>query len=211
MSAARESGSALVRVAYQGEPGAFGEEAVATRWGARAESVPVATFDDVVAAVRAGRVAYGLLPVENSIAGPVTVALAALDAAGGLATSRHAGAVRAVDEVRLPIRQCLLALPGATLDDLDTVESHPVALAQCARFLQHRPWLRARAVHDTAGAARLVAESGDRRRGAIASRQAAMRHGLAVLLAGVQDRADNVTRFLVVTAAAGEARAESAA
>jgi prephenate dehydratase len=182
-------------VAYQGEPGAFGEEAVAARWGGAAEAVPVPTFQAVVDAVATGRAALGVLPLENSIAGPVAAAHAAL--AGGR--------VVVVDEVRLVVRQCLLAPPGSTLHGLRTVESHPVALAQCGEFLRRHPQLRARAVEDTAGAARAVAAAGDRRRGAIAGRLAAARYGLELLAADVHDRPDNETRFAIVAPAAAGA------
>lgn len=185
------------RVAYQGEPGAFSEHAVALHWAGSAAAVPLPTFGDVADAVASGAVAFGLLPVENSIVGTVHEAVIALG-------SRP---LTIVGELRLPIRQCLLALPGSTLEGLASVESHPVALAQCGAFLRAHPHLRARAVHDTAAAARLVAEAGDRRRAAIADRAAAERYGLVVLAGDVHDTDDNTTRFVVVARAdASEAR-----
>ena len=180
------------RVAYQGEPGAFSEQAIATRWAGAADAVSMPTFGAVADAVVSGAVSYGLLPVENSIVGPVHEAVLALE-------SR---ALAVIGEVSLPIRQCLLALPGSTLDTLALAESHPVALAQCGSFLRAHPRIRPHAVEDTAAAARAVAESGDRTRAAIAIAAAATYYGLAVIADGVHDRADNTTHFVVVARAA---------
>jgi prephenate dehydratase len=180
------------RVAFQGELGAYSEEAVRARWGDAAEPVPARTCDDVCRLVARGDAAYGVLAVENTIAGSVTATCDALAAAPG---------VRAVGEVVLPIHHCVLAVPGATLGGLAALESHPVALAQCGRFLAEHPHLEARAAYDTAGAARAVAAAGDPRRAALAGRAAAARFGLAVLAAAVEDRPDNQTRFYVVAPA----------
>jgi prephenate dehydratase len=158
--------------------------------------VPARTCDDVTAAVATGAAAYGVLAVENTIAGSVAASSDALAATPGLAV---------VGEVVLAIHHCVLAPPGATLATLRTVESHPVALAQCGRFLAAHPHLEPRAAYDTAGAAAAVAAAGDPRRAALAGRAAAHRFGLAVLATDVEDRPDNQTRFLVVarTDAAG--------
>ncbi len=177
------------RVAFQGERGAYSEAAIAARWGEAATPVPARECADVLAAVRAGAVACGLLAVENTLAGSVAAAWDALAAAPGVVV---------VGEVVLPVHHCVLAPPGASLASLTAVESHPVALAQCGRFFAGHPHLEARAAYDTAGAARAVAAAGDVRRGALASRAAARRFGLAVLAADVEDRPDNQTRFLVV-------------
>jgi prephenate dehydratase len=114
------------------------------------------------------------------------------------ALAAAADAVTLVGEVVLPIRHCLLAPQGATLEDIEVVESHPIALAQCTRFLGGRRGLAVHAAWDTAGAARDVAAAGDVRRAAIAGRGAAERFGLVVLADGVEDREDNQTRFLVL-------------
>ena len=177
------------KVAFQGAPGAFGEEAV-LRWRADAASLPCATFAAALDAVVHGEADAALLPVENRIAGPVAEARAALGA--------RATVLRVVGEVTQPIALCLLALPGATTATLRVVRSHPVALAQCGDFLRAHRDLVAEPWWDTAGAARDVARAGDATLGALASRLAAERWGLAVLAAGVQDVADNWTRFAVV-------------
>lgn len=176
------------RVAFQGEPGAFSEDAVLTFFDGHAVAVPCRDFDAVGAAVLSGDVAYGVLPVENSLAGSVVGSYDVL-ARGGLAI---------VGEIVRPIRHCLLGVPGATTAELGRIISHPVALAQCTRFLAAQP-AEAVAVYDTAGAAREVAERGDPAVAAVASRVAAERYGLAVLAEDIQDRMDNQTRFFVVT------------
>ena len=175
-------------VAFQGELGAFSEEAVHTWFGADVEPVPCREFREVGDAVRSERASAGLLPVENSLAGTVQLAYDVLMEPG----------LSVVGEVIRPIRHCLLGLPGSTLERLRRVISHPVALAQCGEFLSQHPELEAVAVYDTAGAARDVAERGDPMLGAIASFQAAERYGLEVLASDLQDRSDNQTRFLVI-------------
>ena len=179
--------SAPLRVAFQGELGAFSEAAVYAFFGT-AEPVPRPDFADVGRAVVDGDTDYGLLPIENTLAGSV---VASYDV---LATSP----LSVVGEVITPIHHCVLGVPGASLELLTSIRSHPVALAQCTRFLQSRPGVRAVAVYDTAGAAKDVAASGDPAIGAIAGRHAAARYGLQILAADVEDRGDNQTRFLVV-------------
>ena len=179
------------RVAFQGAPGAFGEEAV-RRWHADADPLPCATFADVVDAVRTGAADRGVLPVENRIAGPVLAARAALEA--------HGDGLRLDGEVAVRVALCVLARPGTMLADLRVVRSHPVALAQCGAFLAAHPAITAEPWWDTAGAARDLAAAGGATVGALASRLAAERWGLQLLAADVQDAADNWTRFVVVRA-----------
>lgn len=176
------------RVAFQGEPGAFSEEAVHTLFGEGAEPVPCRDFADVGDAVCAGSVDAGLLPVENSVAGTVTGSYDVL-------------ATRDLDvigEVVRPIRHFLLGVAGASLAAVTRASSHPVALAQCTRFLRAQPGLEAVAVYDTAAAARDVAALRDPTHAAVAGLGAATRYGLIVLAADIQDRADNQTRFVGV-------------
>jgi prephenate dehydratase len=135
-------------VAFQGELGAFSELGVAQHWEGRAEPVPMREFDAVARAVDAGEVDFGLLPVENVIAGPVAASLAAIAAWPRL---------RRVGETTVAIELCALALPGASLGTLRRIRSHPVALAQCGAFLRAHPHLAAEPHYDTAGAARDVA------------------------------------------------------
>jgi len=177
------------RVAFQGEHGAFSEEAVRRHFGADADPEPLYSCDDVVRAVARGSVPCGLLPVENSLAGSVVATYdALLDAPGVYVTG----------ETLLPIHHCVVAPAGARLGELALVESHPVALAQCRRWLAAHPAVEARVAYDTAGAARDVAALGDRTRAAIAGRGAAERFGLTVLAENIEDRPDNVTRFYAI-------------
>ncbi|HEY8483923.1 MAG TPA: prephenate dehydratase [Longimicrobiales bacterium] len=177
-----------VRVAFQGELGAFSEEAVRQYFGDRAEPVPRREFREVGRSVVAGEVDYGLLPIENTLAGSV---VASYDVLGG-------EDLRVVGEVIVPIHHCVLGVPGSRLEEVKRVLSHPVALAQCTRFLTAHPEIQAVAVYDTAGAAKEVSETGDPAVAAIAGRSAAERYGLTILAADVEDRPDNQTRFLVV-------------
>ncbi len=176
------------RIAYQGEPGAFSEEA-ALVFCAGAITLPQPDFDAVAEAVMRGHADYGVLPIENSIAGPITNLNAVLEARG----------LRVIRELVRGIHQCLLALPGAPLDGVRRVLSHPVALRQCHALLSGLDNVEAVEVHDTAGAARIVAQSGDPALAAIASRAAAARHGLAILAYDIEDHPNNLTRFAVVS------------
>ena len=179
-------------VAFQGERGAFSEEAVTRLWP-EAEPVPMRENLDVARAVEGGVVDAGVLPVENTLAGSVAATYDAIAACPGLV---------ATGEVVLGIHHCVLGIRGATLAGVRRVESHPVALAQCGEFLRRHPEIEARAAYDTAGAARAVAAAGDATRAAIAGRAAAAHYGLAILAADVEDRPDNQTRFVALARAA---------
>ncbi len=178
------------RVAYQGEPGAYSDVAVGQYFHDRATGLPCATFAEALQRVIDGSADAAMLPVENAIAGPVHAALEVIEQAGN-------SLVR-LAEHRLVIVLCVLALPGAMLPSVERVRSHPVALAQCRIFLARHPWLEAEPHADTAGAARELAESGDRTSAAIASELAATRYGLEVITRGVQDVPHNWTRFVVL-------------
>ena len=178
------------RVGFQGELGAYSEEAVRQAIGVDATPVPYRGNAEVAEAVATGDVDFGVLPIENTLVGSVIPTYDAILAAPNVHVS---------GETLLPIHHCVLAPPGATLATLRTIESHPVALGQCAHFFTTHPRIEARAAYDTAGAARDVAGAQDPARGAIASRIAAQRYRLNVLAADVEDRADNTTRFLVLS------------
>ena len=176
-------------VAIQGERGSFSDEAVGRYWNSGAVALPQIDCARVISAVRDGRAMYGILPMENSIAGRVAEAHAALEAAPDIVT---------LDEVRVPIAQCLVAPRGATLDSIRHVFSHPVALRQCGRFLGAHPRIEAHSAYDTAGAARDVAARGRVDEAAIASRSAAARYGLSMLTCEIGDDPGNETRFAVI-------------
>jgi prephenate dehydratase len=176
-----------MNIAYQGEPGAF-SEAAARRVDPDAQLVPCRSFDDVFDAVQSGTAAYGVLPIENSIGGSIHRNY-------DLLLERT---LPIVGEVELPVLHHLLALPGATLDGLRRVYSHPQGLAQCERFLRTLTNVEIIATYDTAGSAKMVAAAGLKDAGAIASARAGEVFGLTSLAASVQDFDDNITRFLVV-------------
>jgi prephenate dehydratase len=178
------------RVAFQGELGAYGDEAVARCWNG-AVATPMRSFDDVVDAVLTGAAENGVLPCWNSVVGDVHDGRKALARATacGLATD---------GEIEVPVHHQLLAIPGTSLDEVIVVASHPVALAQCRRFLAAHPLMMACPVYDTAGAARDLAQAPVHGHAAIASRAAGERYGLVVLATDIQDVAHNVTRFTVI-------------
>lgn len=180
----------IVRVAFQGELGAFSETAIRQLWPDAAEPAPRREFDDVIQAVLRGDVDAGVLPVENLIIGPIDASRTAIDAAGD--------ALVVVDETVVKIFPLLLAVPGASLPDVRRVTSHPAALAQCTGYLAAHPEWIVEPAYDTAGAARDLAARGDRSTSVIAGDAAAARYGLTVLAHGIADRADNATRFVVI-------------
>jgi prephenate dehydratase len=176
-----------MKIAYQGEPGAF-SEAAARRIDSDATLVPCRSFEEVFATVDAGQSSYGVLPIENSIGGSIHRNYDLL--------VQHELPI--VAEVELPVVHHLLALPGATLAGLKRVYSHPQGLAQCERFLRTLTGVEIIATYDTAGSAKMVADGKMTDAAAIASARAGEVFGLAPLASSVQDYDDNITRFLVV-------------
>jgi arogenate/prephenate dehydratase len=175
-----------MRIAYQGEPGAY-SEAAALLFSPHAETLPCKTFDEVFDAVLHKRATHGIVPMENSIGGTI-----------------HRNYDLLVDheipitgEVELDVIHCLQALPGTRIEDVKIVYSHQQALAQCERYLKDLG-VTVEAVYDTAGGAKLVAEQQLRSAAALASRRAAEVFGLEVLQEAVQDYEFNITRFFVI-------------
>ena len=186
------------RVAFQGERGAFSEEAAVKLLGEKVHLVPRPTFESLFAAVGEGAADLALAPVENTLAGSVHRVYDLL-----LDSPLHMTA-----EVVIPIRHFLIGLPGSTAEGVKTVESHPVALAQCERFFASRADVRRVAAEDTAGSVAEVLRRGDPTRAAVAGRRAAEIYGGEVLRAGLEDHAENYTRFVLL--APGPAPAEGA-
>jgi prephenate dehydratase len=176
-----------MRIAYQGEPGAF-SEAAARKVDGEAQLVPCRSFEEVFDSVDAGPALYGVVPIENSIGGSIHRNYDLL--------LTHELTI--VGEVELPVVHHLLALPGATLESLKRVYSHPQGLAQCERFLHTLKGVEVIATYDTAGSAKMVADSGQTDAAAIASARAGDVFGLKPLASGIQDFSDNITRFLVI-------------
>ena len=182
----------IPRVAFQGERGAFSEEAAVKLLGESIELVPRMTFEALFSAVPEGAADYALAPIENSLAGSVHRSYDLL----------LDSPLQITAEVVLPIAHNLIALPGAKLEDIAAVESHPVALAQCERFFQEHPRIQRIATHDTAGSVRQVIQAGDRTRAAIAAARAAKIYGGVILREHIEDHRENYTRFLLLAPAA---------
>jgi 3-deoxy-7-phosphoheptulonate synthase len=186
-------------VAFQGERGAFGEQAILRHFAEEVKPLPVAEFKDVFDAVLAGRARFGMVPIENSLTGSIHQNYDLL---------LQYPDVRIVGEQKIRIVHNLIGLPGARLEDIRRVYSHPQGLAQCSRFLDAHPWERV--VHsDTAGAARFVAEAGTKENAAIASEEAARVYGLEILKQGLETNVQNYTRFFVIARDEGAAPARA--
>jgi prephenate dehydratase len=178
-----------VRVGYFGPEGTFTQEAlIADTRGTAPEMMPLPTIYDTVMAVHSGAVERALVPIENSLEGSVNATLDAL--------AMETEDVTIVGEVVHPIRHCLIARTGLELSAIEVVVSHPQANAQCARFIRTRlPGAQVLAGTSTADAVRTVAEH-DGPWAALGNRVAAERYGCRVLRAGVEDVAENETRFV---------------
>jgi prephenate dehydratase len=176
-----------MRIAIQGEPGSFSHEA-ALRLVPDAEIVPCALSAEVFAALDSGAADAAAIPIENSLAGSVLEHFDLL--------LHHD--VKVVRETLLRIRHNLIAVAGAKLDEIDRVYSHAVALAQCRRFLAEHPRMKAVAFYDTAGSVKQLVNQRDMEAGAIASAQAAAYYGAEILARGIEDDAENYTRFFLV-------------
>jgi prephenate dehydratase len=182
-----------MKVAIQGERGAFSHQAALEAVGPGIEVLPQATFDELFDSVIAGKADRALVPIENSLHGSIHENYDRLK-------SRP---LHIVGETQLRIKQCLIARPGSSLGMIRRVASHPVALAQCRRFFSERPQVEAVTAYDTAGAVQDLMKGGLATQGAIASRLAAEIYGAQVLLEGIEDDPANYTRFLVLAREAG--------
>jgi prephenate dehydratase len=185
-----------MKIAIQGEFGSFSHEA-ALKLVAGADVVPCALSAEVFSALDAGAVDAVVIPIENSLAGSVSEHFDLL--------LTHDVAVE--QETLLRIRHNLIAIAGADLEQIDRVFSHPVALAQCRRFLAAHPRMESFAAYDTAGSVKQLVELRDRRAAAIASEAAARYYGAQILEAGIEDNPENFTRFFLVRRSA-EAHAD---
>ncbi|MBC7543280.1 MAG: prephenate dehydratase [Candidatus Sericytochromatia bacterium] len=174
-------------VAFQGERGAFSEEAARRFFGRDVAVDPCETFADAFARVAEGLSWAAMMPVENSLAGSINEVV-------DLVLEYQ---LPAVGEVFLPVEQCLMALPGTTLADVKTVLSHPQALAQSSRFIK-QIGAKTQVGHDTAGSARIIREEGLQGVAAIAAAPAAEIYGLDLLAQGIQNEASNFTRFFAI-------------
>jgi prephenate dehydratase len=178
-------------VVFQGEPGAFSEEAVLGFFGEAPSRVAVPTWRAVFEAVTDRSAEGGVVAIESSLAGTIRETY-------DLLAEFYDRGVRIVGEVAVPVRLALLALPGQTVDDIDRVFSHAQALVQADAFLRLRDW-DVMTTYNTAGAARMIAERGERRAAAVASPRAADLYGLDTLASDIQAGDENRTRFAVLS------------
>lgn len=185
----RSLDSTPLRVAYQGVEGSYSHLTAQRRYAGLQEGVLLEGFESFRAAaeaVRGGTADRALLPIENTTAGSINETYDLL-AEGGLAITAEAVS---------RIEHCLLGLPGARIEDLRVVLSHPQGLLQCQDFLRTVPWIRPQTEFDTAGSARKVRERNDPAVAAIAGEPAARVYGLEVLRRGIQSQEGNYTRFV---------------
>ena len=177
------------RVAFQGERGAFSEEAALKLLGPEIELVPRRTFADLYASLDNGAADYLLAPVENTIAGVVQPSVDLL----------NASSLNVLNEIEIKIEQHLIGCPGAAFETIETVQSHPIALAQCSRFFETHPRIKSVTADDTAGSVAEVIRLGEPQRAAIAGQRAADLYGATIIRKSIQDHAENYTRFVLLT------------
>jgi prephenate dehydratase len=185
---ARLADSRTMRVAFQGEPGAFSEAAAVQLLGEEITTVPRPTFEALFAAISEGAADALLAPVENSLAGSVVRVYDLLVESDLTITA----------ETILPIEMNLIAMPGTSLADIRVVASHPMALAQCERFFAAHPQLKRTPAEDTAGSVREMMGRGDKSCAAIAAKRAARHYRATILAERIQDNAQNFTRFVLL-------------
>ena len=181
-------GEQVLRVAFQGERGAFGDEAVHAHFGRGAEACPYRSFAEVFHAVAAGETEYGLVPVENSQAGSINDVYDLLRQHDLFVTG----------EISHPVNHCLLCLPGQQLGDIRRVISHPQALAQCDAYLRELG-VEIVATYDTAGSAKMIREENLTGVAAVAGIGAAELYEMEILSRGIQTIQDNYTRFIALS------------
>ena len=175
-------------VAFQGEPGAYSEQAALEYFGSDIKTLPCQSFEDVFETVNQDKSTHGLIAIENSLAGSI----------------HHnydlmlKNDLTIVGEYPLRVNHCLITLPEVKIEDLERVHSHPQALAQCESNL-HKLGLKPVIEADTAGSVRLLIERQDKAAGALASRRAAEVYGLEILMEDLEDNPANYTRFLALT------------
>ncbi|HEY6186244.1 MAG TPA: prephenate dehydratase [Pyrinomonadaceae bacterium] len=177
------------RIAFQGERGAFSEEAAVRLLGDEIELVPRKSFESLFAAIGEGAADFALAPIENSLVGSIHSTYDLL-----LESSLHISG-----EVVIPIEHHLIGCAGASFEQIETVESHPVALAQCLRFFAAHPHIRRITTEDTAGSVREIVAAGDPTRASIAGRRAARFYGGTTLRERLEDHSENYTRFILLT------------
>lgn len=175
-----------MKIAFQGEHGAYSEQAVFDYFG-DVETLPCETFDLVFDSVTSGKADRGLIPIENSLAGSIHQNYDLL--------LRHN--LHIIGEYLLRVRHCLITMPDVKKEEIKKAISHPQALGQCANYLRNLG-IRPESVYDTAGSVKMLKESGAQDTAAIASKRAAELYGMQIVEEGIEDNAENFTRFLII-------------
>ncbi|HJT09857.1 MAG TPA: prephenate dehydratase [Candidatus Nitrosotalea sp.] len=176
----------MLKVAFQGERGAYSEAAAMVFFKNSIETIPYPTFHEVLESTEAGKTDYAVLPVENSLEGSVGESYDLL-----LNTKLHA-----TGEIYHRIKHCLIGFDG--LEKIDTVYSHPQALGQCRKFIQDHHF-KAIPTYDTAGSVKILLELKKDNISCIASRRAAEIYNVPIIKEGIEDNFNNYTRFLVLS------------
>ena len=178
-----------VKVAFQGEPGAFSENALLRYFPDNVRSVPLKEFRDVFDSVLAGKSHYGIIPIENTLTGSIHQNYDLL---------LQYPDIRIVGEKTIRIIHNLIGLPEADLKDIQRIYSHPQGLSQCARFLDKHPNWEKIPFYDTAGSVAFVAREGKRENAGIAGLDAARVYKMKVLKEGIETNSQNYTRFVII-------------
>ena len=178
-----------VKVVYQGVPGAYSHEAMINFFGKDVDNINVDTFREAMEYVSNGTADYAVIPIDNSSAGMVNDTYDLLQEFNNYI----------VGEIYVQIRHCLLAIPGARIEDIKKVYSHPQGLAQCGKFLDKYPKWQQRAYLNTAMSAKKVADDNDITQAAIGSANCAKEYGLEILCEGINSVEGNTTRFVIVS------------
>ena len=194
--AAKPRRTKLMRVAFQGELGAFSQQAILQLLGPKAEPIPHQRFDEAFAALDSGKVDAAVIPLENTLAGSVHENYDLL--------LKYSLEITAETSVR--VIHNLIAPPGVSLRSLRTVYSHPVALNQCLDFFASHPRIQRTPFYDTAGSVKMIMEQRPTDAGAIASELAAQIYGAHILKRGIEDDRQNFTRFFLLEPAGAQPR-----
>jgi 3-deoxy-7-phosphoheptulonate synthase len=177
-------------IAFQGVKGAYSEKAIHRYFGDEVNSYPLPEFRDVFESVLQGTVSFGVIPVENSLAGTVNENFDLLLRYPDIAI---------VGEYKLRIIHNLIGLPGAALEDIKKVYSHPQGLAQCTDFIEKHKEMKGIPFYDTAGAVANLSELNDKSCGAIAGEEAAKFYGMNIIKEGIETNPRNYTKFYIIT------------
>jgi prephenate dehydratase len=194
------TGTAPYDAAYQGTRGSNSEDACIDLLSPSARLLPRTTLEDVFKAVTRGEARYGVVPIENTLAGTIHICYDLL--------FEHD--LKIVGETVRHILFQLIAPPGVELSELRRALSHPKALEQCEKFFRQHPQIERVPEYDTAGAVEIVIKQGKRDAAAIATRRAAEVYGGVILAEAIQDHLENYTRFLLITPSASDAPAPPA-